>query len=202
MTELARALEDLGAAEITVALEAMPLHAFLVDGEGVVRWQNEASRAGVGDWVGRRWYDQIPEILAARPSAKLDELWAKVFSAGEPPELTLEVRNLDGRVSPHDISAAPLRDGGTVVGFFGIAVHEQPRAHRASPPASDPLTKRQLEVLELLARGKSTDQIAAELYLSKTTVRNHIAHMLANLGVHTRLQAIIVARTARLIEVD
>jgi DNA-binding NarL/FixJ family response regulator len=64
-----------------------------------------------------------------------------------------------------------------------------------------PLTDRQLEVLQLLAEGKSTDQIADELVISKTTVRNHIAHMLANLGVHTRVQAIIAASRAGLIRI-
>src|SRR6266567_2623848 len=58
------------------------------------------------------------------------------------------------------------------------------------------LTQRQLEVLQLLAEGKSTQQIADELVLSKTTVRNHIAHVLANLGAHTRVQAVIAASKA------
>jgi NarL family two-component system response regulator LiaR len=54
-------------------------------------------------------------------------------------------------------------------------------------------------VLQLLAEGKSTEQIADELFLSKTTVRNHIAHLMANLGVHTRVQAVIAASRAGLI---
>ena len=62
-----------------------------------------------------------------------------------------------------------------------------------------PLTERQLEVLQLLAEGKSTAQIADELVISKTTVRNHVAHVLANLGVHTRVQAVIAASRAGLI---
>lgn len=60
-------------------------------------------------------------------------------------------------------------------------------------PAPRLLTPRQLEVLQLLAEGKSTSQIASELYLSKTTVRNHIASLLAGLGVHTRVQAVVTA---------
>jgi DNA-binding NarL/FixJ family response regulator len=64
-----------------------------------------------------------------------------------------------------------------------------------------PLTERQLEVLQLLVEGKSTDQIADELVISKTTVRNHIAHALANLGVHTRVQAVVAASRAGLIRI-
>ena len=62
------------------------------------------------------------------------------------------------------------------------------------------LTKRQLEVLCLLAEGRSTAEITTELGLRKTTVRNHVANLLAALGVHTRLQAVIAARKAGLIE--
>ena len=62
------------------------------------------------------------------------------------------------------------------------------------------LTKRQLEVLRLLAEGRSTAEIATALGLSQTTVRNYVANLLVALGVHTRLQAVIAARRAGLIE--
>jgi two-component system nitrate/nitrite response regulator NarL len=62
------------------------------------------------------------------------------------------------------------------------------------------LTTRQLEVLRLLAEGRSTTEIATELGLSKTTVRNYVANLLVALGVHTRLQAVIAARKAGLID--
>jgi DNA-binding NarL/FixJ family response regulator len=62
------------------------------------------------------------------------------------------------------------------------------------------LTKRQLEVLHLLAEGKSTAAIAGELGLSRTTVRNYIANVLAALGAHSRLQAVIAARKAGILE--
>jgi PAS domain S-box-containing protein len=61
------------------------------------------------------------------------------------------------------------------------------------------LTQRQIEILQLLAEGKSTRQIAEELYLSGTTVRNHIARLLANLGVHTRVQAVVAGNRLGLI---
>ena len=62
------------------------------------------------------------------------------------------------------------------------------------------LTRRQLEVLHLLAEGHSTSEIAAELGLSTTTVRNYVADVLNVLGVHNRLQAVVAARKAGLIE--
>jgi DNA-binding NarL/FixJ family response regulator len=52
----------------------------------------------------------------------------------------------------------------------------------------------QRQVLQLLAEGGSTEQIAAELHLSTETVRNHIRHVLKGLGAHSRLEAVVVAR--------
>ena len=63
------------------------------------------------------------------------------------------------------------------------------------------LTRRQLQVLRLLAEGKSTEEIAGELGLSPTTVRNYIAGLLAALGAHNRLQAVVAARRAGLLDV-
>jgi DNA-binding NarL/FixJ family response regulator len=61
-------------------------------------------------------------------------------------------------------------------------------------PLHPHLTPRQAEVLRLLERGHSTDQIARELHLSLETVRNHICDLLRALGVHTRIEAVALAR--------
>jgi len=55
------------------------------------------------------------------------------------------------------------------------------------------LTGREKEVLELLADGAGTRSIAGHLFVSTATVRNHIAHILSKLGVHSRLEAVIHA---------
>jgi DNA-binding NarL/FixJ family response regulator len=74
-------------------------------------------------------------------------------------------------------------------------------AFRAEPaPATNPLlarlTRRELEILGLMAAGSSTQAIASELCISPTTVRNHIQHTLAKLCVHGRLEAILATRTS------
>lgn len=53
------------------------------------------------------------------------------------------------------------------------------------------LSRREQEVLALLARGAGTERIAGELFISPTTVRNHIENILHKLRVHSRLEAII-----------
>ena len=61
------------------------------------------------------------------------------------------------------------------------------------------LTPRQLEVLGLLAEGKSAREIGAELHLSQATVRNHIRSLLQALGAHSQLEALAIARRAGII---
>jgi DNA-binding NarL/FixJ family response regulator len=56
------------------------------------------------------------------------------------------------------------------------------------------LTPRQREVLDLIASGLSTSEIAKKLTLSTETVRNHVRSVLRELHVHTRLEAIAAAR--------
>ncbi|MEJ9281360.1 MULTISPECIES: response regulator transcription factor [Ureibacillus] len=56
--------------------------------------------------------------------------------------------------------------------------------------SENPLTERESQVLELVAEGKTTKEIAAELYLSTGTVRNYISTILDKLGVGNRIEAI------------
>jgi DNA-binding NarL/FixJ family response regulator len=55
------------------------------------------------------------------------------------------------------------------------------------------LTSRELEVLSLLAQGKTNQDIAEELLISKATAKVHVQHIIAKLGVSDRTQAIVRA---------
>jgi ATP-dependent transcriptional regulator len=66
-------------------------------------------------------------------------------------------------------------------------------------PLFDPLSRRELEVLHLLASGESNQKIADELILSKNTVKRHMSNIFGKLGVENRVQATIVARSLGLL---
>jgi two-component system response regulator DegU len=61
------------------------------------------------------------------------------------------------------------------------------------PSLSIPLSPREVEVLELLVRGQSNQQIARELSISLSTVKNHVHRIITKLGVSDRVQAAILA---------
>lgn len=65
----------------------------------------------------------------------------------------------------------------------------------SAPTTSLPmsLSSRELEVLRLLARGQTNQQIARDLFISISTVKNHVHHIIAKLGVSDRVQAAVLA---------
>ncbi|MGW0468980.1 response regulator [Streptomyces sp. NPDC003027] len=75
-------------------------------------------------------------------------------------------------------------------------------AHRLMDRMRTPaeaLTKRELEVLELVGEGLSNQQISKRLFLSQATVKSHLVHIFAKLGVESRTAAVAAARARRLI---
>ncbi|MDA8374218.1 MAG: response regulator transcription factor [Actinomycetota bacterium] len=78
----------------------------------------------------------------------------------------------------------------------------RPRASAppSSPRALEELSAREREVLLELAKGLSNQEIAGRLYLSEPTVKTHVSHILAKLGLRDRVQAVVFAYDLGLVE--
>jgi DNA-binding NarL/FixJ family response regulator len=81
------------------------------------------------------------------------------------------------------------------------AFTKQPRERRDLQPRLEELTPRELEVLKLLARGRSNAEIASELFISDGTAKTHVARILHKLQLRDRVQAVIFAYESGLAEI-
>lgn len=96
----------------------------------------------------------------------------------EPPELHTAIR---------DVAAGKTVLSPAVAPVVFEALRQPPQAMVANP---DGLTERELEVLNLVAKGYPNPRIAAELFMGEKTVRNHVSRIYAKLGVSSRAAAI------------
>ena len=72
-------------------------------------------------------------------------------------------------------------------------------ARQAEEKSSSPLSEREVEVLELVSKGKTNREIAAELFISEKTVKNHVTNILRKLDVSDRTEASVTAIKKRYI---
>ena len=147
-------------------------------------------------------------ILAADDSARvlilttfdLDEYVYEALRAGasgfvlkdDPPEQLLDAIRI---VAGGDALLSPAITKRVIKQFARIP--------RPSPPSElEDLTERELDVFRLIARGLSNTEIGQELYISDTTVKTHITHILQKLNLRDRVQAVVLAYETGVFEAD
>ena len=185
-------LDRLGA-DLGRALTDVNVLAYALDRDGVIVWQNRASQDFIGDVRGSHFHDFI--VVEDRRRAQ-EAFMSKVNGKAASTDYVVQVRRPSGEEVLVQVNSVPLRRGDEVIGVFAIS---------AKPPvpmqdAARRLTPRQRDVLRLLAAGATTDQIADELHIARETVRNHVRGVLAELRVHSRVEAIAAARAAGLLD--
>jgi DNA-binding NarL/FixJ family response regulator len=127
---------------------------------------------------------RLAELSEAVPDAKLiflamrmdDALIAQVFAVGAEAVISKAV---------HPVSLATLlREISR-----GTFVHVQSRATKPAPREECPLTDRELEILQLVARGYTNGRIARDLWVTEQTVKFHLSNTYRKLGVANRTEA-------------
>jgi PAS domain S-box-containing protein len=178
--------------DVEGALDRVNVPSYMIDEHGIIRWVNRAAQALVGDVRGR----QFTSVVAPEDTQRARQAFARHMIGTEDVDAPVVLLDEEGNRVSAEVSSVCLFRGHRVVGVFGqlADVDEHPE-----PPLHPDLTPRQAEVLGLLERGSSTEQIAEKLHLSQETVRNHIRALFRVLGVHSRLEAVAVARRRHLV---
>lgn len=170
--------------ELTETLEKVNVPSLVADRSGTITWLNDAAKRSFGDLLGR----PFTSIVAPEYIPVVQRQLERKLRGVPVTDYEVDINTVDGRLRRAEISSVPIPGGDRCHAIFGVALPGEPRA--TSPVR---LTPRQKEVLQLLGEGASTDEIAAALHLSKETVRNHIRHILRELGAHSRLEAVALA---------
>ncbi len=142
------------------------------------------------------------QLVAARPQIAVLVLTMHDDDAMLIAALQAGARGYLVKGAGHDEITQALRSlvaGGAAFGA-GVADHVLLRlSGRLQPKVPFPqLTRRELEILDLLAKGTGNQEMARQLWLSPKTVRNHVANIVTKLGVSDRFEAVVLARDAGL----
>jgi PAS domain S-box-containing protein len=150
-----------------------------------------ASGRSNAEWLGHHFTEPLPP----GEREKVEAQFRRAVEHGVPTDFETVFVDASGHLRGVRAQHLPLHSGDAVVGVLILAFD-------ASPPPSEPtgrarqprLTPRQREILDLLASGLSTSEIAKKLTISTETVRNHLRSLFRELHVHTRPEAIAAAR--------
>ena len=146
-------------------------------------------------------YENCPVMhqIRAMPEEPLRRFSMRVrVASGESKALSVSAFLLDGDDSSLGVIVHVLKAEGEVFSgleyrLYRLSATTGTSAFGGRPHPMGDLTSREREILRCLARGMSTEAIAAELCIATVTVRNHVRNILSKLGVHTKFAAVAYA---------
>ena len=126
--------------------------------------------------------------------------YVRVFADEGPPMAALLGRLIAAQRTGQAAAGVPLGYLARLQRAFGAGPPApEPGRDAAVPGIIDPLTSRELEILVMLAAGRSNQAIAGELFVTLDTVKKHVGHVLGKLGAANRTEAVARARDLGLI---
>jgi LuxR family maltose regulon positive regulatory protein len=163
--------------------------------------------------------EQVQAVAARLLQLSQPEGNIRVFlDLGEPMKQVLKTLQAAQNAQPEQAHRAPMQFRSFVAKLLAAFEHEEkhwrmsplekpfpsqvldlPAKLAASPMPIEPLTRRELEVLRLLAKGASNQEIADILVIELPTVKKHVSNLLGKLGAASRTQAIARARSFSLL---
>jgi PAS domain S-box-containing protein len=203
-----------GAPTVDQVLDHLDLAVIATDPDGVVTTWNARAETLYGwtseEAIGRH----ITELKVPAESMQDAEDVIGAVRRGEPWQGIARVKHKDGAILAAFVKDSPILDEqGRLAGIVSVSIEfgepELARAVRtivgdgnhAGARRARALSPREREVLGLLARGLTGEQIAERLVLSPETVRTHIRNAREKLGASTRVEAVTMALIAREIQV-
>ena len=146
--------------------------------------------------------DRAVAALAEALTLACPQGYVRVFVDESPPMAALLGRLIVAQRAGQAAVEVPLGCLARLQRAFGAEPAAPPGPGQgivAVPGLVDPLTGRELEVLKMLAAGKSNQAIAAEFVVTLDTVKKHVSHVLGKLGAANRTEAVARARELSLI---
>ena len=135
-------------------------------------------------------------VLAGALTLACQQGYVRVFADEGPPMAALLGRLIAAQRAGQAAADVPLGYLARLQRAFGSGL---PARDPVPAGVVDPLTSRELEILEMLAAGRSNQAIAGELVVTLDTVKKHVGHVLAKLGAANRTEAVARARELSLI---
>jgi PAS domain S-box-containing protein len=176
-------------------VEGLTVPASLHDTNGVFVSINAGAEKASGltraHWVGRHFLEPVP------PDARrhVEGQFMRAIETGEPTHFETPFVDAGGHLRWTRAQHLPLSEDGEIIGVLILAWDAREPAYETVSPGLRPqLTPRQREILDLIAAGRSTEEIARELTLAPDTVRNHLRNLLRELDAHSRVEAVANAQ--------